>query len=112
MRTLIYVDGFNLYFGLLKGTPHKWLDIAEFVRHHIRASHQIVGLKYFTATVTARPQDPQAPVRQGVYLRALRSLPDTQVILGHFLSKQRALPLAVPPPSGCGSTIRSLPISL
>jgi hypothetical protein len=27
MRTNIYVDGFNLYFGALKGTPYKWLNI-------------------------------------------------------------------------------------
>ncbi|WP_423930376.1 hypothetical protein [Candidatus Palauibacter sp.] len=26
MRTRIYVDGFNLYYGALKGTPFKWLD--------------------------------------------------------------------------------------
>ena len=28
MRTTnVYVDGFNLYYGCLKGTPHKWLDL-------------------------------------------------------------------------------------
>ena len=26
MRTIAYIDGFNLYYGLLKGTPYKWLD--------------------------------------------------------------------------------------
>jgi hypothetical protein len=26
-RTYIYVDGFNLYYGALKNTPHKWLDL-------------------------------------------------------------------------------------
>ena len=24
-RTHVYVDGFNLYFGALRGTPYKWL---------------------------------------------------------------------------------------
>jgi hypothetical protein len=27
MRTAVYVDGFNLYFGVLKRTPYKWLDL-------------------------------------------------------------------------------------
>ena len=29
MRTFIYVDGFNLYYGALKGTSWKWLDLAR-----------------------------------------------------------------------------------
>ena len=28
MRTCVYVDGFNLYYGALKRTPYKWLDLA------------------------------------------------------------------------------------
>jgi site-specific recombinase XerD len=27
-RTIVYIDGFNLYYRALRGTPHKWLDIA------------------------------------------------------------------------------------
>jgi len=26
LRTRVYVDGYNLYYGCLKGTPYKWLD--------------------------------------------------------------------------------------
>ena len=26
MRTRVYVDGLNLYYGAVKGTPFKWLD--------------------------------------------------------------------------------------
>ena len=29
MKTIVYVDGFNLYYGAVKGTPYKWLDIAR-----------------------------------------------------------------------------------
>ena len=25
-RVIAYIDGYNLYYGLLKGTPYKWLD--------------------------------------------------------------------------------------
>ena len=27
MRTFVYVDGFNLYYGVLRGTAWKWLDL-------------------------------------------------------------------------------------
>ena len=27
MRTRVYVDAFNLYYGALRGTPYKWLDL-------------------------------------------------------------------------------------
>lgn len=25
--TYVYIDGFNLYYRALKGTPYKWLDL-------------------------------------------------------------------------------------
>jgi hypothetical protein len=28
VKTNVYIDGFNLYYGAVKGTPHKWLDPA------------------------------------------------------------------------------------
>jgi len=28
----VYVDGFNLYYGAVKGTPNKWLDIKKMVQ--------------------------------------------------------------------------------
>lgn len=27
LRTRVYIDGYNLYYGCLKGTPYKWLDL-------------------------------------------------------------------------------------
>ena len=32
MRTRVYVDGFNLYYGALKGTPFKWLNPVDLAR--------------------------------------------------------------------------------
>ena len=31
MRTNVYVDAFNLYYGCLKGTPYRWLDLRRSV---------------------------------------------------------------------------------
>ena len=35
-RVIAYIDGYNLYYGLLKGTPHKWLDLVSFVKCFLR----------------------------------------------------------------------------
>jgi hypothetical protein len=29
MRANIYIDGFNLYYRALKGTPYRWLDLVR-----------------------------------------------------------------------------------
>ena len=29
-RLVVYVDGFNLYYGAVKGTPYKWLDLQRY----------------------------------------------------------------------------------
>ena len=57
MRTNVYIDGFNLYYGCLKGTPYRWLDLRKHCEL-LLPKHQIQRIRYFTAMVTARPQDP------------------------------------------------------
>jgi len=46
----------------------------------------IQSIKYFTANVSARPDDPQLPVRQQIYFRALKTIPNLTLIYGHFLT--------------------------
>lgn len=56
-------------------------------------------MKYFTAKVSALPNDPDAPKRQEVYLRALRSHAGVpiEIILGHFTTKPVRMALSAPP---------------
>lgn len=91
MKTIVYVDGFNLYYGAIKGTPYKWLNL-EALFTTILPRNEIIGIKYYTAIVSARPDDPQKPVRQQTYLRALKTLPKVQVTLGHFLQSEPWMP--------------------
>ena len=86
MRTWVYVDGFNLYYGALKGTPHKWLDLAALARQVLPATHTVEKIKYFTARVSGAA-DPDAPRRQHLYLSALSTLPEIEIHYGRFLSK-------------------------
>jgi len=99
MRTFVYIDAFNLYYGAVKDTAYKWLDLAALCRLLLPPRlHHIVKIKYFTARVQPRPNDPDQPMRQQIYLRALRTLPHCEIIYGHYLSHAVFMPLANPPP--------------
>lgn len=92
----MYVDGFNLYYGCLKGTPYKWLDLSRLC-DLLLPGHDVVRIKYFTAEIHSRPDDPDGPIRQRIYLRALRTTPNLEIVLGHFRVNIVSLPLAAPP---------------
>jgi len=74
IKTYVYVDGFNLYYGALKGTPYRWLDLAELCRLML-PPNDVQRIRYYTARVGVRAGDPDQPVRQQAYLRALGTLP-------------------------------------
>jgi uncharacterized LabA/DUF88 family protein len=96
MKTYVYVDGFNLYYGAVKGTRFKWLNIQQLCQL-LLPKNQILKIKYFTALVTARPGDPDQPNRQQIYLRALKTIPGLEIIYGHFLEHEVMMPVAGSP---------------
>jgi uncharacterized LabA/DUF88 family protein len=100
VRTSVYVDAFNLYYGSLKGTPYRWLNLEALLRRLLNAGNQIQKINYYTAHVGARPDDPGQASRQQLYLRALRTLPLVEIHLGHYLSHEVTMPLARPLPNG------------
>ncbi|MFF5114038.1 NYN domain-containing protein [Streptosporangium sp. NPDC000509] len=99
MITNFYVDGFNLFYGCLKGTPYKWLDLDALSRR-LAPTHQIHRIRYFTAKVSARPDDPDGPNKQDFYLRALSTIPHLTIHLGRFQRKKTRMRLAYPPTTG------------
>lgn len=99
MKTSVYVDGFNLYYGAVKNTPYKWLDLNKLCRL-LLPNHQIQKIKYFTALVKPRPNDLLIPIRQQTYLRALKTLPNIEIIFGHFLTQEISMPLVNSLPNG------------
>jgi uncharacterized LabA/DUF88 family protein len=92
IRTIVYVDGFNLYYGQLKGKSGKWLDLVQLVQNYLQPSNQIVSLKYLTALVQPRPSQPNQHVRQQTYIRAIETNPLVEVIYGKYLSHQVYMP--------------------
>lgn len=99
MKTNIYIDGFNLYYGAVKGTSHKWLDVAA-LSAKLFPKNEINRIRYFTAIVDARPPDLQQPVRQQTYLRALHTIPNVSVHLGTFRTRPVRMTLVRPPSGG------------
>ena len=82
LRSIVYVDGFNLYYGSLRGGPYRWLNL-EMYFSHLRPHDKIQKIRYFTAEVMGPAAD-----RQAAYLSALATLPLVEVILGQFKNKQ------------------------
>jgi NYN domain len=98
-RTNVYVDGFNLFNGALKGSAYKWLDL-ETLAHRLLPKDNIRRVRYFTARVSARPDDLQLPARQDAYLRALATRPTVSIHLGVFYVSRARAYLARPPAFG------------
>lgn len=57
MKTTIYIDGYNLYYGLVKNTQYKWLDLHGLLSEVVKIQNpqsQVVSIKYFTAPVITK----------------------------------------------------------
>jgi hypothetical protein len=92
-RTIVYIDGFNLYYRRLKGTPYRWLNLDVLCRL-LLPDNQIEHMKYYTARIT----DSDRFSRQDVYLRALATLPAVSITYGRYLQHTVKRPLANPSP--------------
>lgn len=84
MRVNVYIDGFNLYYGL-RETRCKWLNPLALAQR-LMPEHTIAHIHYFTARVTAPPGDPGKPQRQDVFIRALGTIPNLTLHWGQFVS--------------------------
>lgn len=93
MKTIVYIDGFNLYYGALRKTPYRWLNVARMCQW-LLPNDNIEAIRYFTALVNPRPNDPDQRVRQEAYLRALETIPNLSVIYGYFLTHEVTMALA------------------
>lgn len=97
MRTYVYVDGFNLYYGSLKNTNFLWLDLKALFSRLLQPKNQILRIKYYTARVSARLDDLDAPTLQDIYLQALEAhIPELTITEGHFIQKQKNMKLLKP----------------
>ena len=90
MKTIIYIDGFNLYYRL-KRTPYKWLNLQKLSKFYLSSEeHQILKIKYFTAQVKRKSGNTSNILRRNIYLRAIRTLLD--LLIRIFRKKIKRIP--------------------
>lgn len=78
-KTAVYIDGYNLYYGRLRGTPFKWLDIVKFFDMLMvrRDQHETVQkVVFFTAPALATfaTHGAASVEAQSAYHRALKTI--------------------------------------
>jgi uncharacterized LabA/DUF88 family protein len=83
-RVIVYVDGFNLYFGMLDaGFDYcKWLNLNLLVHNLLHSNQELVEVKYFTSRVSNNPDKQK---RQNTYIEALESV-GVNIFYGNYQS--------------------------
>ena len=91
IRVGVYIDGFNLYFGLCDSKLRRclWLNPELLGENLLRPGQQLDFVKYFTARIKQSATDPDKHKRQALFLRAVESLPKTRAYYGHYLEKTK-----------------------
>ncbi len=80
-RSIVYIDGFNLYYGAMKDSSCKWLNLQTYFER-LRQDDDIQKIWYFTALVSGA-----AASRQQPYLEALSTLSKVEIKYGLFKDK-------------------------
>lgn len=81
-RVIVYVDGFNIYFGMLEAGYYscKWLNLKTLATSLLKPNQELWGVKYFTSRVSNNPEKQR---RQSTYIEALES-EGIQIYYGHY----------------------------
>ena len=90
-RTIVYIDGFNFYFGLKeavkqRNAPHSiyWLDYWKLAEKIVK-DRELIAVKLFTARVKSQGKSE----RQNAWLNALKVFrPNIEIIYGRYLYKE------------------------
>ena len=93
MKTVVYVDGFNLFYGALRDTPYRWLNL-EALCDYMLPKDDIRRIRFFTSLIKPDPRHPDRLRRQRTYLRALETLPKVTIHFGSFMAHFDRKPLA------------------
>jgi len=91
VKTVIYIDGYNLYYGLVKNTQYKWLDLQSLFSEIVKIQYpqsQVISVKYFTAPVITKfsRHKEKSQQSQNLYHRALCTSQNSciEIINGYF----------------------------
>ena len=89
-RVTVYIDGFNLYYGLRAKNWQRyyWLDVRRLSEQLLRPNQLLVGVHYFTTKVFRDPNNPGKFTRQRTFLQATELLQGVRIHYGYYLSKK------------------------
>jgi len=87
-RVIVYIDGFNLYFGLKSRNwkRYYWLNLQEMAKNLLSPNQQLVATKYFTSRISGPPDKAR---RQSTFLDALGTLSDFEFFYGRYQQNKR-----------------------
>jgi uncharacterized LabA/DUF88 family protein len=93
-RTIVYIDGFNLFHSLkdMGWKKYYWLDLIRFSNKLLSEMQILKKVKYFTSRGI---NDPHGQKRQNTYIEALETFKDLEIQYGKFTSDDWGC-------SGCG----------
>lgn len=86
-RVIIYIDGFNLYFGLRekKWKNFYWLNIQKLGENILTKEQTLIEVKYFTSRISFPPDKVK---RQGTFIEALETLTNIKIYYGNYQSNK------------------------
>ena len=96
MKTIVYIDGYNLFYGCLKHSDDKWLDLVKLFERLLNEQCSQVDsfhIKFFTAEIKAKvaTNGDDARIAQHSYHRALEQLyPEKISIIKGYYSLDKA----------------------
>jgi len=84
-RVIVYLDGFNLYFGMDEqfGKKYLWLDLECLSRSFLLPEETLSKVKYFTSLIANNPQKEQ---RQQTFIQALQTATSCEFYFGRYQS--------------------------
>lgn len=87
-RVNVYIDGFNLYKGIVEADLDRylWLDLAAFATNLLLPHQTLVSVNYYTAPVKGRTKGEH----QSAFLSANSNSPGVNVRMGEFVFNKAA----------------------
>lgn len=95
MRTAFFIDGYNLFYGLLANTPYKWLDLPALLTHITTIENpksKTAKIYYFSSPVKPElaSRGTQSKEAQDSYIRALKACGVSVTMGRHTLEPAQA----------------------
>lgn len=100
-KTIVYIDGFNLFYGMLQHRPNRWLDLVKFADLLVGSEFEVLVVKYFTSKTKSYPANPKSELNQHYYWQALSTLPRLELIEGFYQRSKRLMPFYKDPCKSC-----------